>query len=253
MYLSGLRFLQLSHGLPDPSLPTLAGLECVLRGIRRSPSSSVRPRRLPITPVILNALLQVWSVPPVSYDSVMLWAASCLGFFGFLRSGEFTCPSLAAFKPTMLAPSDILVDSHPNPSFVTVHLRQSKTDTFGRGVTLYLGRTHTPLCPVAALLNYLVLRGRSHGPLFLFQDGSTLSRQRLVLELRKALACTSFDASGFNGHSFRIGAATTAAENGFEDSFIQTLGRWRSSAFTTYINTPVSTLLSASSRLLGFV
>ena len=169
------------------------------------------------------------------------------------RTHGWDCPGGPAMVEILPA---VLEWHHVFPIFsshTSAHARQSKMDTFGRGVTLYLGRTHTPLCPVAALLNYLVLRGWSQGPLFLFQDGSTLFCQRLVLELRKAFACTSFDASGFNGHSFRIGAATTAAENGFEDSFIQMLGRWRSSAFTTYINTPVSTLLSASSRLLGFV
>ena len=250
-YLSGLRFLQLAQGLPDPALSTFVGLDYVLRGVHRMSTNLPRPKRLPITPSVLCVLLQVWSALPVSHDKIMLWAACCLGFFGFLRSGEFTCPSLAGFQSTMLTPADLRWDSCSNPSFISVHLRHSKTDTFGHGVLLYLGRTNTPLCPVAALSSYMALRGQSVGPLFLFQDGSTLSRQRLVLEVRKALSCTTLDTSRFNGHSFRIGAATTASENGFEDSLIQTLGRWRSSAFTTYINTPTSTLLSISSRLLG--
>ncbi len=42
---------------------------------------------------------------------------------------------------------------------------------------------------------------------------------------------------GLPGHSFRIGAATTAATVGIEDSTIQMLGRW-SSAFLAHISHP---------------
>ena len=57
------------------------------------------------------------------------------------------------------------------------------------------------------------------------------------------------DATNYSGHSFRIGAATTAARAGFTDSFIQTLERWKSQAFTTYLRTPVEDLVAASARL----
>ena len=40
---------------------------------------------------------------------------------------------------------------------------------------------------------------------------------------KKALELAGADASDFNGHSFKIGVASTAAVNGMEDSLIKTL------------------------------
>ena len=42
-------------------------------------------------------------------------------------------------------------------------------------------------------------------------------------------------AVGFSPHSFRIGAATSAAIGGMSIENIQNMGRWRSSAVNSYI------------------
>ena len=65
-----------------------------------------------------------------------------------------------------------------------------------------------------------------------------LTRLRFVEAIRAALSAAGVDESKYNGHSFRIGAATTAAAKGFEDLAIKTLGRWRSVAYLDYIRTP---------------
>ena len=60
--------------------------------------------RLPITPTVLSKLLQVWSVQArydnAIYRAQLLWAAACVAFFGFLRSGELT-PSSADAPPSL--------------------------------------------------------------------------------------------------------------------------------------------------------
>ena len=50
----------------------------------------------------------------------------------------------------------------------------------------------------------------------------------------------------FGSHSFRIGAATTAAAAGVPDHLTQVLGRWTSNAYMPYIRTPRSTLANVA-------
>ncbi len=123
-------------------------------------------------------------------------------------------------------------------------------------MSVYLGVTGTDLCPVAAILSYMTLQGKNcsgqekPAPFFRFSDGSPLTRDKLVAELRRALRAAGLDDSNFAGHSFRIGAATTAAACGLPDSLIKTLGRWESAAYTLYIKTPRELLCSVAGKLV---
>ena len=113
-----------------------------------------------------------------------------------------------------------------------------------------MGKTGTDICPVNTMLQYLIVRGTQRGPLVRFQDGHLLTCQRFVEEVRKALQQAGVDQSKYCGHSFRIGAATTAATRGFEDSVIKTLRRWRSLAYLDYVKIPRNQLAQYS-RLLA--
>ena len=104
---------------------------------------------------------------------------------------------------------------------------------------------------MSAILAYVAARPRGSGPLFLFKDGSFLTRDKLVAAVRLALQHAGMNASQYSGHSFRIGAATTAAQVGIEDSVVKMLGRWESSAYQRYIRTPRDTLAAFSARLVS--
>ena len=136
-------------------------------------------------------------------------------------------PSEAEFDPAQhLTYEDIAVDDKKQPSFITVNIKQSKTDPFRRGVTVVIGRAIGPICPLVAILSYMARRKPGKGPLFCFEDGRPLTRERFVARIRKVLQQIGIDQSKYSGHSFRIGAATTAARSGIQDSLIKTLGRW---------------------------
>ena len=150
----------------------------MLKGIARSQTAHAQTR-LPVTPGIMRKLQEVCISGQLSnYQSRMLWAVCCLGYFGFLRSGEFTMSDLST-APSICA-SDLEVDSHQNPSIVRVHLCRAKTNPFGAGVSIYVGRTGTPLCPVSALLNFMTVCPQGGGPLFVHEDSSPLTRSWFV-------------------------------------------------------------------------
>jgi len=243
VYLSAVRSLHIDHGLSDPFVNCLR-LQRLLRGIKRV-QGPVSPRRLPITLDHLRAIQH--GLDFSRRDHVMLWAACCLGFFGFLRAGEFTVNS--TFQPSIhMTVADLQADSLVNPTCFKVHIKCSKTDPFRMGCDIYVGRGEGSVCPIRALGNFLALRGSSAGPLFTFSDGRPLTRQQLSSTVQSILHSAGYTGS-YSGHSFRIGAATTAAARGVPDHLIKTLGRWSSDAYQIYIRTPVSSIVHISSQL----
>ena len=246
-YLAAIRHMHISHGYGDP-LKGCLQLELVLKGLKRQ-----RPRsqdsRLPITPLVLLKIKSILDGDPHNYDNILLWAACCLGFFAFLRSAEFTVPSLQKFDPACPSPQDIAVDNVQQPTLMKIRIKGSKTDQTRIGVDLYVGKTDNAICPVAAVLAYLALRGQTEGPLFILEDGRPLTRELLVQKLRATLSQAGVDCTRFSGHSFRIGAATTAMARGVSETTVQTLGRWASDSFRRYIRIPREDLAEVSKRM----
>ena len=164
-------------------------------------------------------------------DGQLIWAVYCVAFFGFFRLGELLLESNAAFsQATHLAWGDVAVDNPANPQMLHFHLKRSKTDQLGVGVDVILGRTQSDLCPVTAVLGYLVLRGDSPCPFFIDRSGRPLLKQTFVGEVRKLLAALGIPQDQYAGHSFRIGAATMAALAGVEDSMVPVLLEWAGGA-----------------------
>lgn len=84
--------------------------------------------------------------------------------------------------------------------------------------------------------------GDSLGSFITNSSRKALSKQRFVTQIRDILNSLGLQQDQYAGHSFRIGAATTVATVGIQDSTIQTLGRWHSAAFLQYIRTPQGTI-----------
>ena len=246
-YLAAVRDTHVSLGFPDlRSSDNLPRLTKIQAGIRRVQALKNQPKRvrLPITPAILERLRVHWSS---DRDGGLFWAVASLCFFGFFRLGELLAPS--ADKLLYLSWGDVSFDRAPHPSIMKVHLKTSKCDQFGKGVNIFIGRSKDSICPVEACLAYIAVRGSDPGYFFRDREGKWLLKPRFVSEMRKALAAIGLHQETYAGHSFRIGAATTAAAAGLEDSTIQLLGRWNSAAFLAYIRTPGIQLAAHTARL----
>ena len=100
---------------------------------------------------------------------------------------------------------------------------------------IFLGKTDTQLCAVAVLLAYLAIRGPGEGLLFRFKDGRALTRTHLVAEVRRSLAGCDLRSQDYTGHSFIIGAPTTAAACGVSAETIITISRWKSQAYISHL------------------
>ena len=183
----------------------------------------------------MRQLKRAWELQGPQPKHVMLWAASCICYCGFLRSGEATIATSTAYDPaSYLAMSDVALDSNSSLQLITHRIKASKMDPFREGATIYLMKTCRDLCLVAALLGYIANQGPRQGSLFQFPNGTPLTRTALVAAIRQVPASVGIDASHYSGHRFRIRAVTVAAAAGIEDSTIKLLGRWKSAAYQWY-------------------
>ena len=239
--MASIRFFHIENNLPDPFRDAPL-LHLLLRGIKRSVGLSSK-RRLPITMSLLRTLKSELAQAPdiLPRDKLMLWSAFTLAFFAFLRSSEFTSPSTSQFNAlSHLSASDI---SFTSDGSISLHLKSSKTDPYRQGCSLLIAPSGHSVCAVRAIKKYMAHHPLNpDGPFYIFQSGLYLMRSQVTSTLRLLLNRLNIPTELYASHSFRIGAATTAAEAGLPPWLIQTLGRWSSNCFALYIRTPSSIL-----------
>ena len=252
-YLAALRHYRL---LAEPDSLCLTfhtpHMKLLLKGIKRTQSQTgSKTVRLPITSSLMRRIKESLQVNPGDYLNVVIWAACCIGFFGFLRCSEFLVPDDSQFDPSLhLTISDLHFQGLASQGVLYIHIKGSKTDQFRQGTVVALGSTGGDLCPVLAMLDYLARRGNYPGPVFMLADQQPLRRHRFVQEVQQALSTAGVQGTLFNGHSFRIGAATSANAAGVPETTIKLLGRWSSSAYQQYIRPSPQELAQVSKKLV---
>jgi hypothetical protein len=249
LYLAGVRYFYMYHDVVCPlSYPgtDLSKLHLVLRGIKKS-QHNTSVKRLPITVTILHQLVIKSSKVFSAYISLLLNTACTMAFHGFLRCGEFTVVQSRADNVVCIE------DIHLSENMFVFNLKASKTDVFRQGVAVKIFATGTSVCPVYFMRKFLGIRKRTGAidkdPLFLDEQGNVMSRRYFITQMQILLSTSGYNSADFNGHSLRIGAASTAGDRGLSDYVIQTLGRWSSDCYLRYIRLSPETVSGAQRRM----
>lgn len=233
LYVSAVGYHCKLKGYADPTHHFIVNK--MLEGFRRSTVSG--DSRLPMSPVLLH---KIWEKMPAvcdnHYEVKLFRAVYTLAFFGFMRVGEL---ALSRDMPALSVLQFEDVHLNANKRSLSIIIRQSKTDQYREGVRIQLFGNKSVICPILAMSEFLKVRSSINGPLFCHFDNSVLSRYQFSAILKKALTLISPNLTRFRSHSFRIGAATTAASAGMDISQIKQAGRWRSDAVKSYIRTPI--------------
>jgi hypothetical protein len=133
-------------GYPDPTKHPL--VRKVFRGIRRIHGA----RADASTPLDIDMLARIVAALPNDLAAIRDRALLLVGFFCALRRSELVA----------LAVEDL--DRHPDGWTITI--QRSKTDPYGRGQYVPLPVFHGPLCPTAAVAQWLAIAAIAEGPVF---------------------------------------------------------------------------------------
>ncbi|CAF1245868.1 unnamed protein product [Didymodactylos carnosus] len=100
---------------------------------------------------------------------------------------------------------------------------------------------------------YLAFRTKLKLPskaLFILPDGSILDRYLLINHLTRLLDSLGYNPLHYSGHSFRIGAATSAARARVPTYLIKLLGRWSTESYRRYFAVSPSCVIEALRKII---
>lgn len=228
-YISGLSFYHKLNNWFDPA--ELFVVKKLLEGCHRSGKRV--DNRAPVTPQMLQVICTALrSFCYNEYETIMFRAAYLVAYFGLLRVSELVHSSWQQ-NGRALQFQDVTFNQ---TNAVTITIRESKTCQAGHPMHLRIPCERDPsLCPVCSLKQYVTVRSNTSGYLFKHQNNKPLTRSQFSAVLAKCIASSIYRGRNIRSHSFRIGRASELACKGVPEEAIMKLGRWRSSAYRTYI------------------
>ena len=231
-YLSAIGYVHKIKGYSDPTKSFL--IHKLLTALSRRRLADLR---LPITRPVLHELVKsLQHTNSSAYQRCLYSAMFLLAFYGFFRIGELAAKSADGTNSVLRLQDLKFLMQHGQPQMIKIIITTFKHNTDSKPFEILIEREDAlPYCPVQALVDYCKLRGALPGTLFCQPNLAPITVYQFNTELSRCLQFCGLDTRRYKGHSFRIGAASLAAEKGFSDAQIRTLGRWKSDAFKLYI------------------
>ena len=227
--LSTVSFIHKLNGQPDLAKSFIIR-KCLLGYHKKFSSADVRK---PITLQLLHSLCDV--LPCMfsnSYNVLLYRAMFLLAFYAFLRVSEFT----ASQHGLTVEQVSVHYSTPAHPTLlVTFH---SYKHSKGRPFVLEINSVETPVyCPVSNIIQYLKVRPRGQGLLFVQQDSTPVSAKHFSSVVKEATHRVTGSSCGFSTHCFRIGAVSHCFHaKGMSKDVISRMARWSSSkAIDSYI------------------
>ena len=175
------------------------------------------------------------------YEQSMLWSVALVAFWGSLRLSELLCEERFCFNEKYsLMTSDLFI----NKESIGIWLCSEKiASEYGNVVEIWSFDSRPDLDPVCALSSFLERRSNIPSeetlPVFIWQDGSNLSKSQFNKILKELLSIFPEFANSsrdfWAGHSFRSGLPTLLQGLGFHEEEIKGWGRWKSMAYQAYL------------------
>ncbi len=230
-YVSALSYYHNIRSLWDPT--KLFYIRKLLLGIKNNSSRTNALK--PISKEILHRMILMLKFGCDGiYDQIMYKAIMLIMYYGCLSVGEalvtdhnsdhtLTSESVkAVYRQGQLAAYLIQFHSykHQNVSSRAVKLQKTCQDQF---------------CPVIALKQYLLIRPKLSGVLFIDGVANPVNRTMLVRVMKKVLIQANLDPANFGTYLFRVRRTTDLALEGVSADRISLLGRWESDAYLKYI------------------
>ena len=243
---NAIQHLHTDNGFPHPWLND-KNVKRMRQGLKRTISMEKR-LRLPITPAHLIAFNK-HRRPGILLDLVFLCAAG-VAFHGLLRKDNITSKTLTSFDGRRdLSIGDVVWVAERG--MYAIVFKHTKTRQYGdRPLIVWIAPVHDghPFSAFNLLTELLAALKADSQPASapLFQrpinghfNGTPLGHSFFVSLIKTHFERIGINAAPYNGHSFRIGGATTLGALGLGQDAIGPAGDWLSDAFQVYVHAPL--------------